>query len=949
MTSPTWTEYEGFDVTGAFRGITTPIGELYGEIARQGWEVQKVESPKKDGFYTAIARHPDGTKQKGLGRSAPDAVAHLLTQVMRANFMHAGSVRLATWKTDWSHRLPEVAQAYLKAPIYDPKAVGGWMELAQDSVRRADALRHHLTIEPTDHPEPYETPQKMWEDVHKKGHYYASRADSDHPLWTGDQAVAFRTVHDVLGHCVSGGDFGWSGTNRATRAHLPLLSPEAQRALFTETIGRKAFGTYYRSFPTHKIAYLKDFIDPAQEAENPGGHVGVHPSQSVPMVEGPKIEPKAAAVSGADPNAGWTSGVDPLPNNAFQWQSDPLDAHADGGMLDIAGKLDTGWHSATKADGSPDHEIAKQAVVNALRGALLAPRKDPEWHAVHYQHIAGIPAGVDDPKHYADTLETQRETWNQAHGFAPGSHKTYWKAERDFLSYVRSLNPEMPDHEVRELGAREWHNLWNDEEERIDLDPKHDKLGADQIEARVAKEVERRVLTMLKPTQNDKTDVPLSATAAADAPAEPGRYGGFLRTHLTPIARVSTHADPITEAALADVHRHGGSGHHFRSSILSLGIPGIGAKETSQAWLHLQPKTSQLAVIDKHVMDVLGRRGDKDMNPRDYFKFERELAAGRDAAGYSHVPLAPFQWGMWDLKRAGLGAHHDRSFLRPLNPTPHDQVEWSTKTAPEGPDWAQAAPQWWADTEPARQATGDHWDQAVATRYPSNAPPLVSRNPVTAGADDPDEFCVAFQIPIAIKNLVSNWAAQLEWPEDFELDDPEQYHCTVMYASSGWQDPDHHQWIRNYALKNIPMEAWKLELFGPEADTVVLRLKTEQGTKWAERLIAEAQERGLEPSYADNYKPHITIGKAKSLPKGDRLTLNFRSGPLFLYAPRDLQDDRDALRHVLSSSGRTPWFYDASGALREGDPDQSLMHHLRNSLGASTTDVWLGEHECGKR
>jgi hypothetical protein len=56
--------------------------------------------------------------------------------------------------------------------------------------------------------------------------------------------------------------------------------------------------------------------------------------------------------------------------------------------------------------------------------------------------------------------------------------------------------------------------------------------------------------------------------------------------------------------------------------------------------------TSQLATIDTHMMDVLGHNYEKEMNNRDYFKFERELAAGRDAAGYGHVPLGAFQWGM---------------------------------------------------------------------------------------------------------------------------------------------------------------------------------------------------------------------------------------------------------------------------------------------------------------
>jgi hypothetical protein len=212
------------------------------------------------------------------------------------------------------------------------------------------------------------------------------------------------------------------------------------------------------------------------------------------------------------------------------------------------------------------------------------------------------------------------------------------------------------------------------------------------------------------------------------------KYGAFMGTHLKAIGKISQHADEILEAALQDVREHDGTGHHFRAAVLALGVPGVGPKVCSFAWLLLQPMTSQLATIDTHMMDVLGHNYDKEMNNRDYFKFERELAAGRDAAGYSHVPLGAFQWGMWDFKRTGPGSHQDHSAMRVLNPLPHSSVDWVGKaTNLKGDTWLNQAPDWWQNTQPARDAVAQDWDENVASNWPQNSIPYQ----VLTAADDP--------------------------------------------------------------------------------------------------------------------------------------------------------------------------------------------------------------------
>lgn len=208
------------------------------------------------------------------------------------------------------------------------------------------------------------------------------------------------------------------------------------------------------------------------------------------------------------------------------------------------------------------------------------------------------------------------------------------------------------------------------------------------------------------------------------------KYGAFMGTHLKSISQISQHADEILDAALADVREHDATGHHFRHAVLALNVPGVGPKVCSFAWLLLQPLTSQLATIDVHMMDVLGHNYEKEMNNRDYFKFEREFRAGLDAAGYGHLPLGAAQWGMWDYKRTGPGSHQDHSAMRVLDPKPHQEVNWAAKSQPIGGDlatafkknWADSV-DWWAATKPHREQIGQEWDQTYGKNFGKNVVP----------------------------------------------------------------------------------------------------------------------------------------------------------------------------------------------------------------------------------
>lgn len=790
-----WTPSKGTEISSGFRGITTPLNELIEEINGRGWELNSIDY-KQNGFV-ATGKNPHGESMEATGITDATAAANLLLKIMRRETIREAPIaKLAQWSQDWSNNLEEIAKAYAKAPIYDPKAAPAWKALADDSVRRAEVLKQQLKVEIVPDPEPYETPQEMCEDVHKNQHFLVSSANSQHPMWSTEQNVAFRIVHDVLGHCVSGGDFGWQGENQACRAHFPLLTPLAQKALFTECIAQTAAGAYFRSFMPQKVAFIDEFIEPAMEQENPAAHQGVHPSQSVAPAAMPQVQPSTpqglpwatqipspdfsgglpvfgSAKNPRDPNHDWESGVDAMPNNAYLWANDPLQGEA---VRDNAMKVHTGWWDMKNGDGSADIDSMRQAITNAFRVVLLSPRKDLRWNAIHYQDIMHVPATVTDPKRYWDALEGRRENWNQSRGYAPGSHKPYWKEFAQFRQYIRAANPDLEEWEADEKADREFFHMLSEEEDRLAADPKNEKKDADEIHRKAATEVTKRLKAILKP-QSQETDYgheqmhllskvkhkadqenkyydgdnrnslnPVEFTSLRIEGAvgggisgdheekystqvdfegqEAGKYGAFMGSHLKSISQISQHVDELLDAALKDIQEHDGTGHHFRSKVLSLGIPGVGPKVASFAWLLLAPGTSQLATIDTHMMDVLGHDYAKNMNNRDYFRFERELAAGRDAAGYGHVPLGQFQWGMWDYKRTGEGTHQDHSAMKVLDPIPHDQVNWAKKM-PVQQSWQE--PEWWTATQPARDMVAQDWQQNVATQFASDMTPRFAK------------------------------------------------------------------------------------------------------------------------------------------------------------------------------------------------------------------------------
>lgn len=148
----------------------------------------------------------------------------------------------------WWGEQEEIGLSYLAMAQreHEPtrEEIRAWKALAGESALDAKAVRAMFDVRLTADPEPYPSARNMIESMQRTGVMLVSTANCEHPIWTPEQNVDFRIVHDGMGHYLSGGAFSWQGELDACSIHFRLVRNEAaRRALFTECIGQIA--AYY--------------------------------------------------------------------------------------------------------------------------------------------------------------------------------------------------------------------------------------------------------------------------------------------------------------------------------------------------------------------------------------------------------------------------------------------------------------------------------------------------------------------------------------------------------------------------------------------------------------------------------------------------------------------------------------------------------------------------------
>lgn len=145
---------------------------------------------------------------------------------------------------------PEVKKAY-DALV---KETADQFELLKDSGLNLSKIKPGMN-------NPYKDSKAMISDIAENNHLYyfpteqgfgSGDAFADHPLLkeisVGNEKMpandAFRVIHDYFGHAKEGSGFGPKGEENAWREHMKMFSPEAQKALTTETRGQNSWVNY---------------------------------------------------------------------------------------------------------------------------------------------------------------------------------------------------------------------------------------------------------------------------------------------------------------------------------------------------------------------------------------------------------------------------------------------------------------------------------------------------------------------------------------------------------------------------------------------------------------------------------------------------------------------------------------------------------------------------------
>lgn len=300
------------------------------------------------------------------------------------------------WNMDHSrHNIEDVAAGYDALPTYDPKAESAWKALADESKGHADFIRQHLNVSETDNPEPYDNSEQMINDIRNNRNFVVSTANSEHPIWTPEENVNFRIVHDVFGHAATDGDFGWHGENDACSTHFGLSSPEARKALATECLGQTGYAINRGNFTDQKVGFIPELHEGLTEA-NKDAPVPTREQLMHRVLNGPQKTSK------------WKIAANPTTEKRIQRMADKarslgweVEEHNNNGalMTDIhVGKFDYYYiptteilyihHGANKTlvrfyqrETGEDVRISlatAESIINKLEKA-----NPPEWHSWH--------------------------------------------------------------------------------------------------------------------------------------------------------------------------------------------------------------------------------------------------------------------------------------------------------------------------------------------------------------------------------------------------------------------------------------------------------------------------------------------------------------------------------------------------------------------------------------
>lgn len=176
-----------------------------------------------------------------------------------------------------------VADAYKAAPLYDEEAVesfkilGAFYEKMYPKITRKAVKPRPVDYHPYDvggGVEDTTSVHRLRKDYKDTGGFEVARVDSEHPVYSPDENVRARVIHDYMSHIQPRHAAGFSSPTepgsilqeiKAYNIHLKTIPPKGAPALFTEVLGQVCHFYVYGDFIEQKVAFLPGF-----DYHNPG-------------------------------------------------------------------------------------------------------------------------------------------------------------------------------------------------------------------------------------------------------------------------------------------------------------------------------------------------------------------------------------------------------------------------------------------------------------------------------------------------------------------------------------------------------------------------------------------------------------------------------------------------------------------------------------------------------
>lgn len=186
-------------------------------------------------------------------RPAAAAVAYVRAGAQAYNTAHGlGPIQTGHYVPVNEARARDIAAAYDALPVLDtsPETLAAYDAIGHEIQAQWDHAEKVMgvTFEAwTKDGQPYATSHEMRNDVADHKHLFFFTGGEPHPYLADKDAHGlslndkFRAVHDLFGHAAEDYQFGPRGEENAWLKHSQMFSPEAQRALTTETRGQNSW------------------------------------------------------------------------------------------------------------------------------------------------------------------------------------------------------------------------------------------------------------------------------------------------------------------------------------------------------------------------------------------------------------------------------------------------------------------------------------------------------------------------------------------------------------------------------------------------------------------------------------------------------------------------------------------------------------------------------------